>query len=178
MNVWWWRHYAPLKCAFTSKWLHGTTTQKTVNCTWWFIFGELDTAQYSTNMLWYSTCAHIVLSSRLCSLWSSGQLRTEPCARREGSRCDVKVGTVPFSKRCSKPSIWYCNLPSPASLLPLQETSLPWSVYGSGWSRGEGTSLSPSSAWFEVRQVSCYREWGGKSKIASVIGLTSVQVVQ
>jgi hypothetical protein len=30
-SPWWWRQYAPLKCRSTSTWLHGSTSQKTLN---------------------------------------------------------------------------------------------------------------------------------------------------
>jgi hypothetical protein len=30
-SPWWWRQYAPLKCRSTSTWLHGATSQKTLN---------------------------------------------------------------------------------------------------------------------------------------------------
>jgi len=113
--------------------------------------------------------AHTLLLYRLCYIWSSGQLGAQPCSRGESGRCHVEVGTIPCSKCGSKPSSWYSNLPSPASSVPLQKTSVPWPVHGPGWSSREGTAISSSSAWSKIGQVPCYREWSSKSEIASVI---------
>jgi hypothetical protein len=44
---WWWRQYAPLKSRSTSTWLHGTTSQKTLN----FIHSHISSEEWTIGPL-------------------------------------------------------------------------------------------------------------------------------